>query len=65
MPKKTDPPESQEAQSKRFLEAARAIEADGGLSPTEAYEAVDRLVKNSVKTGLPKSRLTDRDERHR
>jgi len=43
MPKKTDPPESQEAQSQRFLEAARAIEDDGGLSPTEAAEAFERL----------------------
>ncbi len=44
MPKKTDPPESQEAQSKRFEEAARAIEADGGLSPTEAAERFASLV---------------------
>ena len=41
MPKKTDQPMSQEEQSKRFLEVARDIEADGGLSPTEAAEAME------------------------
>ncbi len=44
MPKKTDPPESQEAQSQRFLETARAIEADGGLSPTEVSDAMDKVL---------------------
>jgi hypothetical protein len=43
MPKKTEPPMSQAEQSRRFEEAARAIEADGGLSPTEAAEAMERL----------------------
>ena len=44
MPKKTDPPMTQAEQSRRFEEAARAIEADGGLNPTEAAEAMERLV---------------------
>ena len=38
MPKKTDLPMTQAEQSRRFEEAARAIEADGGLSPTEAEQ---------------------------
>jgi len=50
MPKKTDPPLSQAEQSRRFEEAARAIEADGGLSPTEAAEALERLVRKPVRT---------------
>jgi hypothetical protein len=45
MPKKTDPPLSQAEQSRRFEEAARAIEADGGLSPTEAAEALDAILR--------------------
>ena len=44
MPKKTDPPMTQAEQSRLFEEAARAIEADGGLSPEEAEAALDRLV---------------------
>jgi hypothetical protein len=48
MPKKTEPPMSQAEQSRRFEEAARAIEADGGLSPTEAADAMGKLVSRSV-----------------
>jgi len=44
MPKKTDPPMTQAEQSRRFVEAAKAVEADGGLSPTEAAEAMERLL---------------------
>jgi hypothetical protein len=44
MPKKTKRPMTQAEQSRRFEEAARAIEADGGLSPTEAAEVLDSLV---------------------
>lgn len=40
MPIKMDDPE----QSKRFEEAARAIEADGGLSPTEGEAAVEKAM---------------------
>lgn len=45
MPKKTDPRLTQEEQSKRFLEAARDIEADGGLSREEATERFEKLVR--------------------
>ena len=38
-----------EAQSKRFLETAAAIEADGGLSASEAEQRLDRLVRASAK----------------
>lgn len=44
MPKKTDPPLNQAEQSRRFEEAARAIEADGGLSPTEAAELMNKAL---------------------
>ena len=54
MPKKTDPPMGQAEQSRRFEEAARAIEADGGLSPTEAAEAFDRLVESTQMAGKPR-----------
>jgi hypothetical protein len=53
MPKKTDPPLSQKDQSRRFEEAARAIEADGGLSPTDADDVFERLVKRAK--GAPRS----------
>lgn len=47
MPKMTKPPMTQAEQSRRFEEAARAIEADGGLSPTEAAEAMERVAEQS------------------
>ena len=34
-------------QSRRFEEAARAIDADGGFSPDEADKALDQLVCRS------------------
>jgi len=46
MPKKSDPPMTQAEQSKRFLDAARDIEAAGGLSPTEAENAMETLVQS-------------------
>ena len=52
MPKKSKPPLSQEERSRRFEEAARAIEAGGGLSPTEAAEAMDKLVRSTPSTNL-------------
>jgi hypothetical protein len=59
MPKKTDPPMSQAEQSRRFEEAARAIEADGGLSPTEAEALFERAISLAVKrpdcSGKPSS----------
>lgn len=47
MPKKTEPPLGQAEQSRRFEKAARGIEADGGLSPTEASAAVESLMRNA------------------
>lgn len=48
MPKKTDPPLSQAEQTARFEAAMRAIEADGGLSPTEAVDALDKLMRPTM-----------------
>jgi len=42
-PKKKPPKDEDEAQSARFIETAKALEANGGLSPTEAGEAFERL----------------------
>ncbi len=42
---------SQAEQRRRFEEAARAIEADAGLSPTETAEAMERLVKAAKPQG--------------
>ena len=42
--KQTEPPE---AQSKRFREAVRALEAAGELNPIEADEALDSVVRRS------------------
>lgn len=45
MAKKKAPPKMEdEDQSRRFMEAARAIEAAGGLSPTEGAAALERMV---------------------
>ncbi len=49
MAKATKPKDEDEAQSQRFMEAARAVEADGGLNPTEAARAVDRLLSNTAR----------------
>jgi len=46
MPKKKKPPETQEAQSQRFIaEAQRLIDA-GELNPTEAEAVFDRLTRS-------------------
>lgn len=50
--KKKRPPDEDEAQSRRFIEAARALEATGGLDPLEGEQEVDRLLKTGVP--LPK-----------
>ena len=44
MPKKIDPPMTQAEQSRRFVEAARELHDAGGLSPTEAEAALERLM---------------------
>jgi hypothetical protein len=59
MPKKTDPPMSQTEQSRRFEEAARAIEADGGLNPAEAEAALDKLVRDGALTRPPSADSAD------
>jgi hypothetical protein len=43
---------SQAEQSRRFEEAARAIEADGGLSPEEAELALEKLIQKQRNEGL-------------
>lgn len=48
MPKKKAPPESQEAQSERFRKAVSDAVAAGELSPTEADDAFDNLMKAVV-----------------
>ncbi len=45
---KKPPPDEDEDQSQRFLEAAEAAEADGGLSPTEAEEAFEVLMSKAA-----------------
>lgn len=40
-------------QSRRFEEAAREIEADGGLSPIEALEAMDRALSRASPARRP------------
>lgn len=55
-PKTPRPPnrEEDEAQSRRFLEAARdAAMTDGGLSPTEAEEAFERLMGKALPPKTP------------
>lgn len=46
-PKKPKPQDEDEAQSARFIEAARDLEAAGELSPTDADAAMSRLVGNA------------------
>jgi hypothetical protein len=55
MPKKNELPISQVEQSRRFEEAARAIEADGGLSPEEAAKAMERALAGIASVRPPKA----------
>jgi len=48
MPKKKDPPESQEEQSERFKKAVSDAVAAGELNPAEADEVLDALVRRRV-----------------
>lgn len=50
---KKRPPDEDEAQSKRFIEAVRQIEADGGLSREEAEQALDKLIESTVPQRKP------------
>jgi hypothetical protein len=45
---KKPPPDEDQAQSQRFIEAARALETDGELSPTGAEEAFERLLSKAA-----------------
>jgi len=54
---KKKPPSEDEAQSRRFLEMTRELEAsDGGLSSTDAEAAFERLME---KAAPPKQRASD------
>lgn len=44
-PKKKQPVDEDEAQSRRFLETAKALEDAGELSPTDEGEAFERLAR--------------------
>ncbi len=53
-PRAKKPPTEDEAQSRRFLEMARELEAsDGGLSPTDAEKAFERLIGAAAPSKLP------------
>jgi hypothetical protein len=52
MPKKLKP-ESQAEQSKRFKREVQRLIAAGELNPTDADEALNRLVKGSRQTSRP------------
>ena len=56
MVKSKKPPLEDEDQSRRFLEAAREIEADGGLNPTDAEKVFERLVGVAAPAVLPKAK---------
>lgn len=45
-PKKNS--DENEAESRRFIETAKALEDAGELSPTEGEAALDKLVRKSV-----------------
>lgn len=53
-PKAKKPPTEDEAQSRRFLEMARELEADGGLSPTDAEREFDRLLGKAAPAKRPR-----------
>lgn len=46
--KKKSPPTEDADQSRRFLETARELEADGGLNPTDGERAFERLVSKAL-----------------
>jgi hypothetical protein len=47
-PRKPPPKDEDEAQSQRFIETAKALEADGDLNLTEAEEAFERAITRIV-----------------
>jgi hypothetical protein len=52
---KKPPPDEDEAQSRRFIETAKALEADGGLSPTEGEEALEQLLGRAAPVRRPEN----------
>ena len=50
---KKPPKDEDEAQSRRFLETVRAIEADGGLSPTGGEKAFEQLLGKAAPPRKP------------
>ena len=54
-PKPKKPPDEDEAQSRRFLETAKALEDAGELSPTGAEEAFESLLSKAAPPIRPKS----------
>jgi hypothetical protein len=46
-------PDEDEAQSQRFIEAAKALEAGGDLNPTGAEEAFEQLMDRAAPTRKP------------
>lgn len=45
---KKPPPDEDEAQSRRFIEAAQKLEADGDLNPTEGEAEFERLLEKAA-----------------
>jgi hypothetical protein len=50
---KKPPPEEDEAESQRFMDLARELEAGGDLSPTEGESAFERLVGRALPPKKP------------
>lgn len=53
---KKPPPDEDEAQSKRFLDLAKELEAAGDLSPTEGEEAFERLTRRALAASRPSAK---------
>lgn len=45
---KKPPPDEDEGQSRRFIETAKALEADGELSPTDAEGVFERILRKAA-----------------
>ena len=52
-PKKKPPKDEDEAQSARFIETAKALEAAGDLSLTDAEGAFERLIEKALPPKKP------------
>lgn len=48
-------PDEDPAQSQRFIDTARELEADGDLSPTDLGEAFERLVGKALPPRRPRT----------